>query len=88
MEGISSESGNPLRGYPTRSGRYDVLHVETEAGWLGRVHLPFTKRKYLRPRAKFAAVFWSCCHADRVVSSDEKDAADRPAGAFAVNSSQ
>lgn len=42
----------------------DVIRVEVEAGWLGRVRLTFRKYRYTRPKGKFSAVAWSCRHAE------------------------
>jgi hypothetical protein len=44
----------------------DEIRVEVDAGWLGRVRLTFRKYRYSRPKGKFSAVAWSCCHAEKV----------------------
>jgi hypothetical protein len=54
-----------------------VMSVEIDAGWLGRVRLTFEKHKYHRPKGKFSAVSWSCKHAE-LVAPPEQPAPDLP----------
>ena len=55
MECISSESGKPLTDCPTRSGRCDVSDVQTDASWLGRVHLTGS---IVAPKPSSPPSFW------------------------------
>lgn len=51
----------------------DVISVEVDAGWLGRVRLTFRKYRYTRPKGKFSAMAWSCCHAEVVAPTSRTD---------------
>lgn len=44
----------------------ELMRVEIDAGWAGRVRLTFTKFRYRRPKAKSFYVFWNCKHAEAV----------------------
>lgn len=51
----------------------EVISVEVDAGWLGRVRLTFRKYRYTRPKGKFSAMAWSCCHAEVVAPAPRTD---------------
>lgn len=46
------------------------ISIDVDAGGLGRVRLTFRKYRYTRPKGKFAAVAWSCRHAERLTSPE------------------
>lgn len=48
----------------------NVMYVEVDAGWLGRVRLTFSKHKYRRPKGKFSAVSWRCGFAEAVAKPE------------------
>ncbi|MFG6465342.1 hypothetical protein [Roseateles sp. BYS87W] len=41
----------------------DVMSVDIDAAWVGRVRLTFKKQRYCRPRAKAAYFAWHCVRA-------------------------
>ncbi len=41
----------------------DLMSVDIEAAWAGRVRLTFKRQRYCRPRAKVSYFAWHCIHA-------------------------
>ncbi len=57
----------------------DVMSVDIDAAWAGRVRLMFKRQRYCRPRAKAAYFAWHCVHAVPAPTAGP----DEPAGGTA-----